>query len=211
MAFVRMMQRSAEVAGLRYSEEVQEEKLNPLIPPGSNSLMPTGTNVKNLSVDPTTTATTDGLIRKLPDGTTIIANIPTLTTHWYGDSWQVEVKQIPTDTAELNKLIIDLQTSSIALAARITKFDNSSIYSLNLITLTTGILAVVLTAITPVDTISSTTKQNVQIAISAITAGFSLFSNAGAKLLQPIRDQAAEYKLDVDEILTVISAPKPRT
>jgi hypothetical protein len=210
MAFVRMMQRSAEVARLRYSEDEQKAPVNPLIPPGSNPLIPTGTNNTAAAVDPTTTASTDGLIRKMPDGVTIIANIPTLTSHWYGDSWNVEVKTIPTTTDDLNKLIIELQTSSIALANRITKFDNSSIYSLNLITLTTGILAVVLTAITPVDTISSTTKQNVQIALSAITAGFSLFSNAGAKLLQPIRDQAAEYKLDVDEILTVISAPKPR-
>jgi hypothetical protein len=209
MAIVRAIQRATNLAALqKFLIEQKEDKASGQVPPDSNTFIASGSGASNTTVT-TTPAPSDGLIITRPDGSKI-ANIPTVTTHWYWDSWAVEVKEIPIDNTELNKLIVTLQTSSIQLASRITKFDNSSTYTLNIITLTTGILGVILTAIAPESTISDTTKQTAQVTISAITAGFSLFSNALSKGLQPVRDQAVEYKGDVDEILTIISAPTPK-
>ena len=198
MALVRSLVRSELFSKSQSSQTEQKEAT---IPPDSNSL------VKPDPAVTTADTTSTSVITILLDGKKL-ANVPTCTKHWYGETWASEAKTVPTDADQLDKFILDLQNSFLLLSTRVTSFDNLSSSMTNVVALLLALSGGINTAI-GASTLSESAKSNTQIVVGAVGIGLSAVSAFYSKALQPKRDQALSLRADALELVTTLTT-KPK-
>jgi hypothetical protein len=160
-------------------------------------------------------AKTDGTLAQplLPDSAVLsfadedVYKVPKEAKGWVWDTWYIDVVEVPKNPEELKKFLINLERSSVALTARINRYDEGTTTMVDTITLITAGLSLMLTYFSASDSLEQSTYKNVQTTVSTVSAGFALFSNFISRQVTNRRNLALEHKGDIDEL---IEALKPQ-